>query len=87
MAYEMLLGKSPFKDDIIKIANQEIQPELPELTFPPEAVLSPEARSFLTQMLTKDPCQRMTIQQTLKHEFITKHIGGDEEGCPSVGAQ
>ena len=63
----MLTGKSPFQNDIIKIANQEIQPELPELAFPPETTLSSYAMSFLMLMLAKDPCQRMTIQQALKH--------------------
>lgn len=35
MAYEMMVGKSPYEADIIKIAKNEIAPELSELKFPP----------------------------------------------------
>jgi hypothetical protein len=34
MAYEMMVGKSPYQEDIIKIAKNQIAPQLSELKFP-----------------------------------------------------
>jgi serine/threonine protein kinase len=67
MTYEMLLGKSPYQDDIIKIARQEMAPQLSELKFPNEADLSSEARDFITQTLHIDASQRIGIVEALKH--------------------
>lgn len=74
----MMVGKSPYQEDIIKIAKNEIAPELSELKFPPEIELSQEAKDFLTKMLHLDPNQRIGISDAVKHEFIRKHIGKDE---------
>ena len=74
MAYELILGRSPFQDDIIKIAKQEIEPELPEVTFPVDTAISDLARSFLTSLLNKDPGERIGIHEALRHEFIQRHI-------------
>lgn len=73
MAYEMMIGKSPYQEDIIKIAQNQIPPELSELRFPGEVELTPEAKDFLSSMLHLDPLRRLGIAEALKHSFIRKY--------------
>ena len=49
-----------------------------ELKFPPEIELSSEAKDFLRKMLHLDPNLRIGIADAVRHEFIRKHMGKDE---------
>lgn len=40
MCYELLTGRSPFEEDILKIARQEKEAKLGELRFPSKIELS-----------------------------------------------
>jgi serine/threonine protein kinase len=57
----MMIGKSPYQEDIIKIAQNQIPPELSQLKFPVEIELTSEAKDFLSSMLNLDPFKRLGI--------------------------
>jgi serine/threonine protein kinase len=49
-----------------------------ECPLPPPGACSPELRDFLAQCMRKDPWQRPTAEQLLRHPFVL------QQGC--VGA-
>ncbi|CAG0912431.1 unnamed protein product, partial [Notodromas monacha] len=70
--YALVFGDVPFRDDSIlalyaKIANQE-------LTFPDEPVTSPQLRHLISNMLSKDPLVRITIEE-IKVNFLNPRCG------------
>jgi hypothetical protein len=50
-----------------------------ECPLPPPGACSPELRDFLAQCMRKDPWQRPTAEQLLRHPFVL------QQGC--VGAR
>ena len=50
-----------------------------ECPLPPPGACSPELRDFLAQCMRKDPFQRPTAEQLLRHPFV------QQQGC--VGAR
>eukprot|EP01068_Selenidium_serpulae_P001357 Selendium_serpulae@DN148_c0_g1_i1.p1 len=83
LCFELATGGPPFPVDAlvehqkgeraardeqqVLIQNQSIEPALQQL------VLSDDLRHFLRQSLAKNPQERITITQMLKHPFITKY--------------
>jgi Ca2+-binding EF-hand superfamily protein len=73
--YYMLSGILPFDDES---DNEEIiakRTVFVELQFPPKKFKgrSKEVLDFITKCLIKDPNKRISIEQILEHEWITKH--------------
>jgi len=73
--YYMLSGILPFDDES---DNEEIiakRTVFVELVFPPKKFKgrSREVLDFITKCLIKDPAKRISIEQILEHDWLTKH--------------
>ncbi|KAF7298980.1 Non-specific serine/threonine protein kinase [Mycena indigotica] len=69
LLYEMLAGLPPFYDEVTDRMYEKILND--PLVFPPE--IGPEARSILTQLLDRDPTQRLGVNgasEIKKHPFF-----------------
>lgn len=81
MAYQLLSGKMPFDDKRNPASPSATQVWKAILSKSPEEVLksralrdvSSEAIDFLRTVLNKDPLQRPTARQLLKHPFLQKN--------------
>ena len=73
LTYELLTGKPPFEDDIIRILQKEKEPRLSKLVFPENITLSEEAVEFVSLLLKENPEDRMNLLKAIKHPFIVKH--------------
>lgn len=73
LAFELLTGKPPFEEDIIKISRNEQEPKLSTLNFPKGVELSSEAVDFVEKLLREEPNERMNLRSALKHPFLLKH--------------
>ena len=68
-AYEMLVGRTPFKDDNDKIVMKKIQ----SLQYDMPSTVPIDARSFITALLRKDGKSRSSLTDVLKHPFLLKN--------------
>lgn len=74
MTYELLFGKSPFSNEIIKIAqNKEVKAELTSLSFP-NIPIKEETRQFIENLLEGDPERRMDMDEVLHHPFLREEM-------------
>ena len=62
--YYLIIGKPPFKP------NQEDIKSV-SYTFPKKAIISRAAKSLIEQILVKDPKERPSLKQILRHDFFT----------------
>ena len=67
--YEMLVGKTPFKDDSNKAVLRKISAMEYEI---PDSVPN-DAKMFISALLKKDGRTRMTLTEVIKHEFLLKN--------------
>jgi serine/threonine protein kinase len=75
LTYELLFGKSPFESEIIKISrNKEQKAELTGLVFPASTPVSADTRSFIENLLSEDPEQRMEMDEVLQHPFLREEM-------------
>lgn len=68
LAYELNSGEAPFYDANTKAVHQKIfqaQPNLPKY-------FSYALKDFLSRVLTRDPNRRLTLEQMLSHDWITR---------------
>ena len=70
--YNLLTGKVPFYGKEREETKQKIISE--NFDFPPDIVISEVAKDLIEQILKKDPKERPTLNQILKHDFFTKGI-------------
>lgn len=67
LTYELLYAKIPFEirhpNDLAKIVEEEVK-------FPSDVSVSDSAKDFIWKCLAKVPKNRLTIPQTLDHEFL-----------------
>ena len=49
------------------------------MLFPPQ--VSPEAISFVSSLLRKDPDERMTLREAFEHPFIKRYYMVDPPNC------
>eukprot|EP00915_Cephaloidophora_sp_WS-2016_P000736 GHVH01000985.1.p1 GENE.GHVH01000985.1~~GHVH01000985.1.p1 ORF type:complete len:716 (-),score=49.56 GHVH01000985.1:359-2506(-) len=79
LAFEMLTGQAPFSGSSIfsKILDGKIQ-------FP--SGLDPDSVHFIKQLLRRDPSERPSAYQALKHIFIKKYCGTPGRMQPSVNS-
>jgi len=69
LTYEFLVGKPPFEAE----TNNETYRRITrvDLRFPPH--VTEGAKDLITKLLRKEPNQRMSLDETLKHEWILQH--------------
>ena len=63
--YYLIIGKLPF--------NKKNQEDIKSVsyTFPKKAIISKAAKSLIEQILVKDPKERPSLKQILRHDFFT----------------
>ncbi|KAK3235266.1 Phosphatidylinositol:ceramide phosphoinositol transferase (IPC synthase) [Cymbomonas tetramitiformis] len=79
LCYEFLFGNPPFEAEGHSETYKRILRV--DLTFPKAIPVSDDAKDIITQLLKKDPRQRMPLDQVLKHSWIVKYA--DLTGVPS----
>ncbi|KNH01776.1 protein kinase [Perkinsela sp. CCAP 1560/4] len=67
--YEMLVGRTPFKDDSSKVVLQKISAM--EYEIPDD--IPADANQFISALLKKDGRTRMTLTEVIKHPFLLKN--------------
>jgi len=69
LTYEFLVGKPPFEAE----SNNETYRRITrvDLRFPP--YVTEGAKDVITKLLRKDPSQRLSLDETLQHEWIMQH--------------
>ena len=71
IAYLLLCKSLPFDDDEDKeIARQTIQ-DAPDFCFEPWDKISKPAKDFVKRLLEKNRKKRMTLEETLQHEWFS----------------
>ncbi|CAK5056112.1 unnamed protein product [Meloidogyne enterolobii] len=78
LCYEFLTGKPPFETDDQKHTYKRITNV--EYVFPRH--VSKGAMDLISRLLRKDPNQRMTFEQLLKHPWILEYCGRASEDVP-----
>lgn len=59
--FAFLFGDVPFKSQAIPVLYEQIKNE--DVSFPAKIAISDDAKDLITQMLTKDPEKRVSMQQ------------------------
>ncbi|CAK5076481.1 unnamed protein product [Meloidogyne enterolobii] len=78
LCYEFLTGKPPFETEEQKHTYKRITNV--EYVFPRH--VSKGAMDLISRLLRKDPNQRMTFEQLLKHPWILEYCGRASEDVP-----
>ncbi|CAM9292717.1 unnamed protein product, partial [Pylaiella littoralis] len=68
--YQMVVGKMPFFGRSYRALMASIQME--ELSFPSDCQIDPYLANLLHRMVDKNPKTRITLEDVLKHEWVTK---------------
>lgn len=69
LTYEFLVGKPPFEAQ----SNQDTYKRIVsiDLRFPPH--VSSQARDLVARLLRKNPADRITLEDVLRHPWITQY--------------
>eukprot|EP01120_Amphizonella_sp_Union-15-10_P012942 TRINITY_DN5904_c0_g1_i2.p1 TRINITY_DN5904_c0_g1~~TRINITY_DN5904_c0_g1_i2.p1 ORF type:complete len:217 (+),score=38.18 TRINITY_DN5904_c0_g1_i2:124-774(+) len=76
--YILLSGIHPFQIDDEELMLDNIQDCKWKWLGPNWGIISDEAKDLILKLMTKDPKQRCTIHQALKHPWITKRLPPEE---------
>jgi polo-like kinase 1 len=68
--YTMLVGKSPFETNDVKLTYKRIK--MNAYSFPDQINISQEAKKIISEILVNDPKARPTLDDLLSHPFLTK---------------
>ncbi|CAN0408615.1 unnamed protein product [Ascophyllum nodosum] len=85
VAYEFLIGRSPFRKHADVNGRQTCEGVADTLSriergafdFPEDPVISPEAKDFITRLLRVEPADRMTLEDAVMHPWL-KQPGENE---------
>ena len=85
LLYTMVVCSYPFGLDAYSAGSKTRRQVFRNITsglfsFPPRLELSAEIRELITQMLTVDPAQRITVAQISQHPWVCPSTGGGEAG-------
>lgn len=70
LCYEFCIGTTPFSGkNSLRVTKQKIIAN--ELDFPP--YLSDHCTDFISKCCQKDPSKRITLEEAMRHPFLTKH--------------
>lgn len=67
--YTIIIGKPPFETDNVKNTYKRIK--VANFVFPEFAYISTNAKNLITKLLVVEPEKRLTLDEILKHPFIT----------------
>jgi calcium-dependent protein kinase len=82
VAYMLLCGSPPFNGANSDAIHHQIQKQEPDLSARKFPHLSPAGINFLQRMLTKNPVERISLEEACTHPFILQAAGWSEQ---SVG--
>lgn len=82
LLFELLTGRAPFAAPSAQAVVEAIRRR--PIQYPEH--LSPEAVSFLSALLQRDPATRATAQQLLQHPWVAHHCGADGAAGSSMAA-
>eukprot|EP00403_Amphidinium_massartii_P013220 CAMPEP_0178414486 /NCGR_PEP_ID=MMETSP0689_2-20121128/23060_1 /TAXON_ID=160604 /ORGANISM="Amphidinium massartii, Strain CS-259" /LENGTH=335 /DNA_ID=CAMNT_0020035775 /DNA_START=72 /DNA_END=1079 /DNA_ORIENTATION=- len=74
LLYEFLVGKPPFEDETEKSTYKRIKTGTP--MFPTN--ISREAKDLITKLLKKEPKDRLTLDDVLKHQWVVENCAGNQ---------
>jgi len=84
--FSLVYGKVPFHDDNIVALYNKIRTQ--ELHLPNEPDISPELKCLITQMLVKDPVNRISLRDIMAHEWVTGYglypMASELENCRTL---
>ena len=84
--FSLVYGKVPFHDDNIVALYTKIRTQ--ELQLPKEPDISPELKCLITQMLVKDPANRISLRDIMAHEWVTGYglypMASELENCRTL---
>ena len=66
--YELIIGKPPFNADNAKMVYEKIKNI--EYTFPEDSIISNDAKILISQILVKEPSERLSLDQILNQDFF-----------------
>jgi serine/threonine protein kinase len=72
LLYEFMIGKPPFEDSSEKGTYKKIKNTNP--VFPPH--ITKEAKDLICRLLTKNPTERLTLEECLQHPWVRLNCGG-----------
>jgi serine/threonine protein kinase len=75
LTYEFLYGKAPFTGKTRKEIFDKV--DAVKFTFPKS--FSEEAKTFISQILQRDPAKRLKLEEVPNHPFIEKYCGDGME--------
>jgi len=70
LTYEFLVGTSPFEAKSMK----KIMTRIKSMDFTYPSCISPLARDFISQLLKKNPTDRLSLEQVPDHPFMLKYL-------------
>lgn len=82
LCYELITGGPPFSHDTYREKGQteeearrlqQIDIQNSDISIRLKSYMSNEVKDFLLKTLDKDPCQRLTTEQMIRHPFITRY--------------
>jgi len=84
--FSLVYGKVPFHDDNIVALYNKIRTQ--ELHLPNEPDISPELKCLITQMLVKNPINRICLRDIMAHEWVTGYglypMASELENCKTL---
>lgn len=69
LAYELILGKTPFYN----LSRKETTKKIKEVDYEIPEGVSKDAKDFIDKILKKNPDQRVGIDEVLKEKFLQKN--------------
>ncbi|BES93168.1 serine threonine-protein kinase [Nesidiocoris tenuis] len=69
MAFELLVGRDPFRSNKPKITQKRILQR--KIVFP--AIVKPDAVDLIQKLIVVDPKKRLALKQTINHVWITNN--------------
>jgi calcium-dependent protein kinase len=92
ITYLLLSGESPFggvyeDDEMASVRDNILHSRLP---FQPKEIwdeISPEAKRFVTRLLSKDPARRPTAREAQQDEWLLKYGRMDVEGSKALNPE
>lgn len=84
--YAFVYGQIPFHDDNVMVLYHKIQND--PVVFQEQPPISEDLKELISQMLHKDPSQRLTLPEVKQHTWVTKGgvslLPSEEDNCELV---